>query len=180
MIKFKFRNCPLIWMFSSRKANNFINRTHERSVRIVNGDNEGNFENLLEKYKEITIHHINLQVLMIEVSKKNGYDPSIMDNFFIFRKNTYNLGSFQIILNGNKKTLRYVSETISYRAPLLWANHSDEYKLANSLSKFKSKIKTWKCDTLSVGYANFSFRISVLSKYSCEAHSVKVLKFKKN
>ena len=41
-------------MFASRKANNFINRTHERSVRIVSGDNEGNFENLLEKYKEIT------------------------------------------------------------------------------------------------------------------------------
>ena len=78
---------------------------------------------------------------MIEVSKKNGYDPSIKDNFFIFRKNTYNLGSFQIILNGNKKTLRYVSETISYRAPLLWANLPDEYKLANSLSKFKSKKK---------------------------------------
>ena len=75
MIKFKFRNCPLIWMFSSRKANTLINRIYERSVRIVSGDNEGNFENLLEKYKEITIHHINLQVLMIEVSKKNGYDP---------------------------------------------------------------------------------------------------------
>ena len=75
MIKFKVRNCPLIWMFSSRKANTLINRIYERSVRIVSGDNEGNFENLLEKYEEITIHHINLQVLMIEVSKKNGYDP---------------------------------------------------------------------------------------------------------
>ena len=62
-------------MFSSRKANTLINRIYERSVRIVSGDNEGNFENLLEKYEEITIHHINLQVLMIEVSKKNGYDP---------------------------------------------------------------------------------------------------------
>ena len=33
----------------------------------------------------------------------NGYDPPIMDNFFIFRENTHNLRNFQIILNENKK-----------------------------------------------------------------------------
>ena len=36
-------------MFISRKAINFINRIHEKSTRIVNGDNKSNFENLLEK-----------------------------------------------------------------------------------------------------------------------------------
>ena len=34
-----------------KKANNLINRIHERSIQIVSGDNEGNFENLLEKNK---------------------------------------------------------------------------------------------------------------------------------
>ena len=29
---------------------------HERSVQIVSGDNESNFENLLEKCKKMTIH----------------------------------------------------------------------------------------------------------------------------
>ena len=100
MIKSQFYYCPLIWMFSSRKANNLINRIHERSIRIISGDNESNFENLLEKNKEITIHQRNLQVLMIEVYKIiNGYAPPIMDNFFIFRENTHNLRNFQIILN---------------------------------------------------------------------------------
>ena len=147
MIKSQFSYCPLIWMFSSRKSNNLINRIHERSIRIVSSDNESNFENLLEKNKEITIHQRNLQILMIEVFKIiNGYAPPIMDNFFIFRENTHNLRNFQIILNENKKTVRYGSETISYRTPLLWANLPEKYKLANSLSEFKSKIKTWKCD----------------------------------
>ena len=67
MIKSQFSYCPLICMFSSRKANILINRIHERSIQIVSGDNESNFENLLEKNKEITIHQRNLQVLMIEV-----------------------------------------------------------------------------------------------------------------
>ena len=45
-----------------------------------------------------------------------------------------------------QKTVRYGSEAISYRTPLIWANLPKEYKLANSLSEFKSKI-TWEYDT---------------------------------
>ena len=60
MIKSQFSYSPLIWMFSSRKSNNLINRIHERSIRIVSSDNESNLENLLEKNKEITIHQSNL------------------------------------------------------------------------------------------------------------------------
>ena len=63
------------------------------------------------------------------------------------RENTHNLRNSQIILNENKKTVRYGSETTSYRTPLFWANLPEEWKLANSLSEYKSKIKTWKCDT---------------------------------
>ena len=54
-------------MFSSIKLNNLINRIHERFIRIVSGENESNFENLLEKNKEIATHRRNLQVVMIDV-----------------------------------------------------------------------------------------------------------------
>ena len=67
MIKSQFGFCPLIWMFSSIKLNNLISRIHERFIRIVIGENESNFENLLEKNKEIAIHRRNLQVVMIDV-----------------------------------------------------------------------------------------------------------------
>ena len=77
-------------MFSSRKTNILINRIHERPIRIVSGDNESNFENLLEINKEITIHQRNFQVLIIEVFKIiNGYAPPIIDNFFKFREKTH-------------------------------------------------------------------------------------------
>ena len=42
MIKSLFSYCTLIWIFSSRKANNLINRKHERFIPIVNGDNKSN------------------------------------------------------------------------------------------------------------------------------------------
>ena len=51
------------------KANNLINKIHERSTRKVSGGNESNFENLLENNKEIRIYQRNLQVLMTEVCK---------------------------------------------------------------------------------------------------------------
>ena len=138
-------------MFSLGKANNLINRLHEISIRIVRSDNESKFENLLEKNKEITIHPSNLQLLMTEVYKIiNGYAAPTNHGYLFkrkYRKNslksrgsTHNLKNFQIILNKNKKRARYGSETIFYRTP--------QFKLANSLSEFNWKIKTWKCDTL--------------------------------
>ena len=59
MIKSQFSYCPLIWMLSSRRANNLINRIYDRSIGTVSSDKESNFENLLEKNKEITIHQRN-------------------------------------------------------------------------------------------------------------------------
>ena len=64
MIKSRFSNYPLIWMFSSKKANNLTSRIHERSIRILSSDSESNFENLSEKNKEIIIHQRNLQLLI--------------------------------------------------------------------------------------------------------------------
>ena len=33
------------------------------------------------------------------------------------------------------------------RTPMLWANLPEKYKTATSLDSFKTKIKTWKCET---------------------------------
>ena len=69
MIKSHFSYCPLIWILSSRKANNLIKKVRERHTCKIIGDNESNFEILLEKINEITVHQRNLKVLMTEVHK---------------------------------------------------------------------------------------------------------------
>ena len=125
-----------------------INKIHDRSLRIVTSDKNSNFEDLLKSNNQITVHQRNLQLLMTEVFKiMNGLNPPIIDKFFIFRENTHNIRNFQIISNENKKTVRYVQETIKFRTPSLWANLPEEYKFANSLNIFKRKIKNWKCET---------------------------------
>ena len=109
-------------MFSSRKSNNLINKVHERSLKIVSGDNYSSFKSLLSKCKEITIYQENLQVVMAETYKIiNGISPPIMEKKFILQESTHNVRNFLEISNKNRKTKKYPIETISNRAPFLCA-----------------------------------------------------------
>ena len=79
VIKSHFSYCPLIWMFSSRRSNNLINRIHERSLRTVY--NDSTFQELLQCNKSVNIHHKNIQTLTAEVFKVvNNICPPIMNS----------------------------------------------------------------------------------------------------
>ena len=68
----------------------------------------------------------------------------IMHHLFQFHENTFNLRNFREIVTHNKKTSNYGLETVSYRAPFLWAKLPSEYKKSPFLSEFKTKTKKWK------------------------------------
>ena len=67
--EFQFGYCPLIWMFHSRRLNNEINRIHERALRITCKDRSSTFQELVEKDNSVSIHHRNVQMLAIEITK---------------------------------------------------------------------------------------------------------------
>ena len=57
-------------------ANNDVDRTHRRSLKILYSDYESKFETLLERVNTKTTHTKNLQKLMIEVYKSfNHLNP---------------------------------------------------------------------------------------------------------
>ena len=94
------------------------------------------------------IHQRNLQVLMTETYEVVGdVAPLIMNSLFDFRSNEYNIRNFQVLLTDFRRTVNYGIETITYRAPSLWAKLPSEYKLAASLEEFEVKIKKWKYNT---------------------------------
>ena len=140
MIKSQFAYCPLVWIFCFRQSKNLINKVHERALKLIYQDNS-NFEVLLEKQHNFSIHQRNLQVLMAEIYKiVNGIAPPIMNSEFTFRLNQHNL------LTEKRNTVNYSLETVTYRAPIIWAKLPSDYKLAGSLTPFKSKVKSWKCE----------------------------------
>ena len=51
----KFSHCPLVWMYHSRTLNNKINKLRERALRLVYGNRQSTFEELLNKDKSATI-----------------------------------------------------------------------------------------------------------------------------
>ena len=135
-------------MFCSRDANNLIKNVQEGSLGLITNDKTSTFEHLLQTNNEITTHQRNLQVLMVEVFKIiDGLAPPIMEDFFLFHENTYNIRNFQITFNESKKTVGYGLKTVKYRTPLPWANLLEKYQTATSLNSIKTKNKRWKCET---------------------------------
>ena len=64
----QFSNCPLIWMFHSRRMERSINKIHEGALRLIYpSDSKLTFKELLGKNKTVSIHQRNLQVLATEI-----------------------------------------------------------------------------------------------------------------
>ena len=83
----------------------------------------------------------------------NGIAPPIMNSLFTFHLNQHNLRNFQEISTEKRNTVNYGLEIVTYRAPIIWAKSLSEYKLAGSLTAFKSKIKSckWEICTCRLG-----------------------------
>ena len=87
-----FNYCPLIWMFSSKAANNEINRTHKRALRVLHKEYDASFELCLQREADATIHIKNLQKLILEVFKTlNSLNPSYLWDLFNTKQIEYNL-----------------------------------------------------------------------------------------
>lgn len=54
-------------MLSAKRANNLVDKIHEKTLRLLHNDYENRFNDLLETNNEVTFHVKNNQKLMIEV-----------------------------------------------------------------------------------------------------------------
>ena len=110
-------------------SNSLINKLQERVFRITYND-------------QLTDFNVSYQITMKLLYTRET--PPINSSLFEIRVNTHNTRYFQVLSNESRGTVNYGLETISYRAPFLWANLQPEYKLENSSNIFKRKIKNWK------------------------------------
>ena len=120
-VKSQFSYCPLIWMFTSRYLNNALNSMHERVLGLIYNDYEPLFDRILEDNKQESIYQKNIELLAIEIYKlQAGLRPPIMSDLLVTRENNYNLMNFEALESSHKRTLKFETETISYRGPQIW------------------------------------------------------------
>ena len=140
-----FNYCPLIWMFCGKTANEEVNRVHKSAPRVLLNDFESNFEELLHRNEEVTIHEKNLQKLMLEVYKciTTG-NPSFLWDFFNRKMLPYNLRINNLLQLPKTRTNRYGNKSLSFWGSIVWNRLPDKYKAAKSCEEFKMKIRSWK------------------------------------
>ena len=140
-------NCPLIWMFCSRKANNKINKLHERALRIVYEDNISTFEELLEKDNSFSIHHQNIQTAAIEMYKYH-YNVSESSFYDVFQstRNSYNLRSQSDLEIPSVNTENFGKNSLKYFGPIIWNSVPARLRNIENLSEFIKEIRKWRFD----------------------------------
>ena len=100
----QFNYCPIVWMYCQRKSNNLINRIHERALRIAYNDYTSDFQLLLEKDDSVTIHHKNIQALVIEIYKTvKTLNPVFMKEIFSLKPHNYPLRILSSRCEKNRK-----------------------------------------------------------------------------
>ena len=134
-------------MFCFKRSTKKINTVHERSLRIIRNDYESLYLLLLEETHQTTFHQRCINSVMIEVYKYlNRHSTDIMNDIFKLRENTYNLWNFHILPTENLRSLKYGLDVIPHRASQLWQQVPTDILEAASLTLFKNRIKTWKCE----------------------------------
>ena len=102
-------------MFHDGKLNNEINRMHERTLRIAYKDNVSSFESLLPMDNSVTVHHRNLQLLMIEIYKtRNNLNPSFKKQIFEAKFLPYNLRCSKNLQLPKVKTTSHGINTVRF------------------------------------------------------------------
>ena len=72
------------------------------------------FDRILEDNKQKSIHQKNIESLAIQIYKfQAGLTPLIMSDLFVTTGNNYN----QELESSHKRTVKFGTETISYREP---------------------------------------------------------------
>ena len=150
-------------MFHSRTSNNRINKLHESALRIAYKNSNLSFQELLDPDNSFTIHHKNLQKLVIEMYKiKQNLSPKLISELSTLHNSSFNLRNNRCWKTSNVRTVAYGTETLLFREEKTWNLIPEYIKIASTLNEFKNKIKHWEsagctCRLCKVNIVNLGF-----------------------
>ena len=80
------------------------------------------------------------QNILEHLAKGVGKFYNSLFSFSFFRELPLNLKNFQSLYSGNKKTVRFGTETFTYRVPQIWNLIPENIRNSSSFETFKEKI----------------------------------------
>ena len=100
---------------------------------------------MLVDTNSLKIHDRNIEKLMIEIYKcLNRLSPPIMNDFFTYRQNNYNIRNFRELDCENVNTINCGLNTLSYKGSQLWQQLPEFIKKSENINSFKLNLKSWR------------------------------------
>ena len=90
-----------------------------------------------------------------------------MSDLFVTKENNYNLRNSQALESLHKRTVKFGTESISYRGPQIWNLIPEKLRTSETLNKFKKEIKKWECYAYHLEYAKRTFKVLSLFTKNC-------------
>ena len=96
-----------------------VNRLHERCLRIIYGDKQSSFKELLEKVSSVSVYKRNIQILATEMCKvsRSMASPQITELLKRRNEHPYNLRHNVKFLQPFVNSVHSETECISYLGP---------------------------------------------------------------
>ena len=145
-----FNYCPLMWFFTSRDSTNKIDKIQERALRFVLKDHVSCYKDLLLKSGFDSFRIYAVKYFMIELYKiLEGMTPNYLSELFVKADTSYDTRDKFRLIQPMKRTTTYGLRSFQYYGAHAWNMLPVHMKAAQSLSEFKSFIKSWSGPTCS-------------------------------
>ena len=130
--------CPLVWMFTNKQGNNLLRTSHFRALKALFNDFRSDYNNLLIKANEKSIHHFYLSKLAIEVFMSlTDQRPPILKDLYEYKSLSVNLRRGKLLkVPKTKNTNAWL-----YRSVLLWNHLPKHVHNCTSKTEFEKTIQ---------------------------------------
>ena len=139
-----------MWFFTSRESINKIDKIKERALRYVLKDHINDYNDLLLRSRFDSFRIYAVKSLMIELFKiLNGMTPNYLSEHFVKADTPYDTRDKCKLIQPLKRTTTYGLRSFQYYGAHVWNLLPMNMKAAQSLSEFKSFIRSWPGPTCS-------------------------------
>ena len=136
----QFNYASIIWMFCRKQDYLEVEKIHYKALKIVYNSNEC-YEELLIRNNEVSIHQKQLRTLATEIYKcLTDVNPDFM-NYFSIKEIPCSIRNDSALKIPSASFTYYGTNSIHFRACLLWNKLPNSLKESQSLPELKYKIK---------------------------------------